>query len=249
MPAAVARAGVTFSAPQSLEVIRCLAGGTLQLRPTGRLAGKSETVRVRGRVTFLNVQAFSTSGTSAADVRRQIARAAQVWTQAAIELKERAVVDGVAAPAGLDDLDHNSGQGITLEERRLLGGTAAGGPSRSAVATDVNIYYVRTIDGPAAGVTYSIETGAGVGDAAGTAVAMEGPIVSNLALAHEIGHVFLRGWIGSEHKDAGTPAADWPATNVMHPNDPPGVDVVRAQVQNILNGTAGGVHPNIVFEP
>jgi outer membrane protein OmpA-like peptidoglycan-associated protein len=250
IPAGIARADVTFSAPRDVEVIRCLAGGKLQLRPTGRLVGKSEEVRVRGRVTHLNVQAFSTSGTSAAEVRRQIARAAEVWTQAGLELKERAVVDGVAAPAGLDDLDHSVPfDGILKTEERRLLGIIAGGPTRSATASDLNVYYLRSIVGPAVGTAYARESYAVIVEPGQTAVTIEGPSVSRDALAHELGHHFLRGWGGDEHADnTATPAA-WPADNVMHPSDPPGRDLVRAQVQNILDATAGAAHPHILFEP
>ncbi|HEV3469731.1 MAG TPA: hypothetical protein VG148_10450 [Pyrinomonadaceae bacterium] len=253
IPEAILRAGITFGAPQELDVVRARAGGTFRLDLAGSFSGAGvRLVRVRGRVVNIAAQAFINTNIDLAAIRRHIRRANQLWAQAGIEVKERSAAAPVAHPSGLNDIDFTLpfASTLTTKERRLLG-LLPNGPSRSAVLRDMNVYYVRRINGPPAGVAYSGESYPGlIADPNNTAIAIEGPVISDLGLAHELGHHFLRAW-GDEHKDqTATPPTDWPAANIMHPADTGTATTIdRTQVLNILNGTSGGNHPCIVFEP
>lgn len=240
-----------------LDFIRAQAGGLLRLTVTGNFAGLAQAqARVRGRVVFIAAQSFSGSGVSVADIRRHIRRARRVWAQAGVEVKERSAVASVADPGGLLQLDHDVpfSRRLTNEERQLLG-LRAPSPTRSAVATDLNIYYVEEIVGPAAGVAYNREGWiTPIADPGQSAIAVEiniepGDTVLALdtILAHEMGHMLIVGWGGNEHADfAGT---IWPNNFVMHDRVAEGTDLHRTQVQNILLTTELGMNPFITFEP
>jgi hypothetical protein len=174
-----------------------------------------------------------------------------VWAQAGVEIKERSAVDGLTAPAGLNDLDHNSpfNGRLTAEERQLLNITP-GGPGRSPTASDLNVYYLRSIGGPASGTAFTRESFSAMTDPGQSAIALEGPAISDVAPAHEIGHMLLIAWPGEEHQDQQSPPVDWPDSNVMHPVDTGnGTDLDQTQVVNILVSTRVRSNPFIIFEP
>src|SRR5262249_16913261 len=143
------------------------------------------------------------------EVQKRITRASNIWNpQAGVEVTLRSfqiVVD----PGGLIELDH-AAVGLSTAERRLIG-QLPGGPARSAVATDLNVYFGKAIKGGnAGGVSYTNQ-------ATPSVIALQGPGMSDSALAHEIGHWILVGWPGNEHNDLnGQP---WPDENVMHFED------------------------------
>ncbi|MDQ3916553.1 MAG: OmpA family protein [Actinomycetota bacterium] len=236
IPQIAGRAVLGFAPPKDMDVVLARVGGTLTLTLPGMFSSQSVAVTVRGRVAKLFVQAFGGSGISAADVRRQIGEAAAVWAQAGIEVRERSVATGVVPPAGLEDIDHvQNSANLTQDERQLVG-LVAPSPARSAVVTDLNVYYVRSITGPPAGVAY----------VARRTICLEGPAATDLALAHEAGHHFLAAWPGSDHLDAS--GNDWPDTNLMHRADTGrGRDLDRTQVANIVAHPRG--IPSLVVEP
>lgn len=251
VPAAIPRADITTV---DLEIIRAQAGGTIRLELVPTLAGLGVTlVQVRGTVVYIFAQAFDGSDVNAADVRRHIRLANRAWAQAGLEVKERQINTAVRAPAGLLDLDHNVPfNGVLTSEERRLVGLAPNGPARSNVATDLNIYYVDEINGPAAGVAYNHEGFSAISDPAQSAIAIEIPDsaaanAADLILAHEMGHNILVNWGGNEHRDhAGN---DWPSNVVMHPSVSVQTDLDRTQVENILRSVRLGNNPFIVFEP
>ncbi|MDQ3916555.1 MAG: OmpA family protein [Actinomycetota bacterium] len=227
IPAVATRGGITFVAPQDMEVVLARAGGALTLRVSGMFAGQSAQATVRGRVVRLFIQGFAGSGITVADIDRHIARAASAWAQAGIEVRRRSMLVGVAPPAGLLDIDHTDDFGInlTLDERRLVG-RAEPFPARSPVPTDVNVYYIRSLQGPPSGIAFPNTN----------VIALEGG-VSDPSLAHEMGHHIITAWGGSEHQDRA--GRDWPDTNILH-----GVgvatrrDLDRSQVANVVANTA-----------
>ncbi len=245
---------IVFKAPQDIEAVRARAGDTIQLVVDGDFANLAlDQVIVRGMVVFIFARSFDGSGISAADIRRHIQRANRVWAQAGLEFKERSVRDGVAAPDGLLNLDHDVPfSGTLTAEEKILCGISPNGPARSGVATDLNVYYVETINGPAAGVAYSRESFREIAAPAQTAIAAE--ITSDMAqdaadaiLAHETGHHLLVNWGGDEHQDhAGT---NWPDKVIMHPAVTDQRDVDRTQVENILQGVRLGISRQVIFEP
>jgi outer membrane protein OmpA-like peptidoglycan-associated protein len=253
IPTAIPRSEIAFlntaASPKSLEVVRAKARGAIRL-DVPAVPGANANVTVRGRVLHLAVQCFSGSGATVAMAQRQIGRANRIWAQAGVEVDARSVTASVPAPAGLNDLDHvTGGSGLTAEERRLVG-LAPGGPSRSAIASDLNIYYVNLITGDAAGVTYGTPL---VTDPTNTAIAIEAPVASDLALAHELGHVLLINWGTNEHNTQGTaaaPSAPWPASNIMHFEDTgTGGALDRTQVQNVIQSLALGLARHLALEP
>jgi hypothetical protein len=203
----------------------------------------------------LFLQAFSGSGTKAAEMRTHIQRANRTWAQAGIEAKERGVNDNVTPPnPGLLDLetrgnDHPFLGILTNKEKQFLG-ISPGGPPRSATPADVNIYYVRSITDPVLGVSYNRESFPSIVEPGQNAIAISDSNVTVTAPSHEIGHMILLNWGGDEHKDQATPPQDWPANNVMHPSDTvQGVDVDRTQVVSILTSTNAGRNLWVLFEP
>lgn len=235
IPAVATRAGLAFVAPQDMEVVLAQAGGVLTLRVSGMFASQSAQVTVRGRSAQLFIQAFQGSGATAAVVQRHIARAVSVWAQAGIEVRQGTVGIDVPPPAGLLDIDHVDDTGINLtQDERQLVGQAAPSPARSAVPTDMNVYYVRSFQGPPAGIAFPNTN----------VICLEAPAITDDALAHEMGHHLLRP--GDDHADAtGTP---WPQSNVMHPFDTGnGSDLDRAQVANIVLNAP--TNPVIVIGP
>jgi peptidoglycan hydrolase-like protein with peptidoglycan-binding domain/flagellar motor protein MotB len=229
IPAVVTRAGLRFVAPQDMEVVLAQAGGTLTLRVSGMFASESAQVTVRGRVAQIFAQGFTGSGVTLATIRRHIAQAAAVWAQAGIEVRERSAAAGIPPPHDLIVLDHTDpfGVNLTTEERQLLGFDAPS-PAKSAVATDLNVYYVKEIQGATSGFAYL---------AAGTtAIALEAPVLTDVTLSHEAGHHIMMRWPGDHHADlSGT---SWPATNVMDtPDTGNGRDLDRTQVENIVRNT------------
>jgi hypothetical protein len=256
VPAAIPRAEIGLKTPATLNVIRARAAGKLSVTvnspiPLGAL-GTVEVV-VRGTVVFIAAQSFAGSGVSAADIRRHIGLANRAWAQAGLEVKERSVVDSVPAPDGLLKLDHDvpfSGN-LTAEER-LLTGVTPGGPTRSAVATDLNIYYVKEINGPAAGVTYSHESFTGITDPARSVIAIEIPSdqdadATDCILTHELGHHLIVNWGADEHQNHA--GKDWPDGVVMHPAVSVQKDLDREHVVHILLMAKTGLSPFIIFEP
>jgi outer membrane protein OmpA-like peptidoglycan-associated protein len=254
VPAAIPRADIRLRAPADMATVRTQAGGRLRVTiatptPLGQ-AGVIE-VTARGRVVYVAAQAFTGSSTTVADIRRHLTRANRVWAQAGVEIKERSAVDGLTAPAGLNDLDHNSpfNGRLTAEERQLLNITP-GGPGRSPTASDLNVYYLRSIGGPASGTAFTRESFSAMTDPGQSAIALEGPAISDVAPAHEIGHMLLIAWPGEEHQDQQSPPVDWPDSNVMHPVDTGnGTDLDQTQVVNILVSTRVRSNPFIIFEP
>jgi outer membrane protein OmpA-like peptidoglycan-associated protein len=223
VPSAIPRDDITMHSPRDLEVIRVQAGGTVGLEAGGpALAGQAHAqARARGHVVRLFVRMFTGSGDGLDDFRRHLQEATRVWAQAGLEVREGSAADRVDPPEGLLDLDHESGRPRTKEERQLVGDEEPK-PERSATNTDLNIYYVRTVEGPAAGVSYGDKK----------VIALGASEISNLALAHEIGHQILVGW-GDEHVDP--QGKDWPRANVMFREDTgTGRDLDRTQVENIL---------------
>jgi hypothetical protein len=190
------------------------------------------------------------------DIRRHLRRARRIWAQAGVEVKERSVAGSVPAPGGLLQLDHDVpfSRRLTNEERQLLG-MLAPRPTRSAVATDINVYYVEEINGPAAGVSYNSEGWLDpIADPGQSALAIEIPSDSEITdqakdtiLAHEMGHLLIVGWGGNEH--ANLVGSLWPANFVMHEAVGAGADLDKTQAQNILLTTELGMNPFIVFEP
>lgn len=247
IPAAASRAGLTFVAPQDMEVVLTEAGGRLRLRVTGTRSAQEARMVVRGRVLQLFVRAFDGSGIIAADVQAHIARAVSVWAQAGIEVRQRSVAVDVVPPPGLLDVDHTDDTGRTLtdEEQQLAGtGPLVPKPERSNVATDENVYYVRSLAGQAAGLAFPnhnvicLEGRAQVHPTLGRI----GVTVS--ALAHEIGHHLLR---RSHHHQPNM--AIWPSPNIMHDVDTPdSTDLARVQVQEIV-AEAGNLTRHLVVEP
>lgn len=250
IPSAIAREDITFQSPQSLEIIRAQAGGMMRLQvnapyPLGGL--ERVEVPVRGRVIYIYARAFSDSGMNTATIRRHISHANGLWAQAGLEIKERSVQDGVTAPAGLSDLQTGTttpagGYTFSTEEERLTGSHVncpTGCPTRSTTATDINIYYLRDIQGAPSGLAYENHA----------TIALEGPSITDTAPSHEIGHMILVAWGNpDEHRDTG--GTYWPSSNVMHRYDTTsGIDVHRTQVENILTSVSNGSNHYIIFEP
>jgi hypothetical protein len=257
VPAAIPRAEITLldtaAHPKDLEFIRAKARGSLRLDVTGVPTTNAQAT-VRGRVLHVAVQCFSGSGGTVAIARRHVARANRVWAQAGVEIDARSVTDSVPAPAGISDLDHDhpfTGT-LTADERKLVG-VDPGGPTRSAVARDLNIYYVKQITDIVAGVTYVHEGFREVTDPGQSAIALEAPSVSDLAFGHEIGHALLINWGAQEHSTqrAGTtPSTGWPASNLMHDTDTgTGADLDRTQVTNVVQSVSLGIAPHLALEP
>lgn len=241
--------------PRDLEVVRAKAGGKMRLQLDTSLGlgglGVAE-VPVRGRVLYLFAQALAnsasgiSSGITLPDLQRKIARASRIWAQAGIEVKNRRITAPVEVPAELLDVEHTDNTGIRLteEEKRLVGRIVrAGDPTRSNIATDLNVFYVRSLDRPPppaadpAGIAYPNDP----------VIIAEGPTTKDEALAHEIGHQIID-WGGrDEHKDL--TGAGWPTTNVLHQFDTGGGEVDRSQVLDILNSTSAGTNRFVIFEP
>ena len=257
IPAVFTAAEINVKAPATLNVIRARAGGKLRLSvntpvPLGNLTVVE--VAVRGMVVSIAAQAFVSSGVSVADMRRHIGIANRAWAQSGLEVRERsAPVASVADPNNLTDLDHDvpfSGR-LTAKER-ILTGVSPGGPSRSAVASDLNIYYVDEIKGPAAGVAYSRGSFRALTDPGQTAIAIEIPSTASsdaadTILTHEMGHLVLINWGGDEHQDHA--GKDWPDGIVMHPEVTVQKDLDRTQVENILLHVRLNINPFVVLVP
>jgi outer membrane protein OmpA-like peptidoglycan-associated protein len=262
IPEAISRAGITFKAPQDLDVIRCSAGGRLRLELVGTFSGVGvREAPVRGRVVNIFAQGFTGSGATPAFITGLINRANTVWAQAGIEVKARSINAAVTPPAGLLDLDTLAARDpfpstLTAEERQLLG-ISPNGPARSANANDMNIYFIKVLVDPnpantvnLGAVAYAAESYPAIAEPGQSAIALEGTGLTGPFLAHELGHHLLRNWVGDEHMDTSIPQQDWPKTNVMHSTIFENSDVVdKTQVENILLGTASGSHPVIRFEP
>ena len=243
IPVAIPADKITLKQPKSLEVVRVHGGDRLQLAVSVFGGVSSDEVTVRTRNVVLFAQTFTDASTSAADlkatvsdVRRQIARANRIWAQAGIEIRERSI-QVVPDPGGLLQLDDNGTAALTTDEQKLLG-QIPGGPSHSTTATDLNVYYLQDFKGPPSGASFK--------GRAPAVIAIEGPSVTDSALAHEIGHWLLVNWLspagtdatgkptpaGNEHVDLNGKA--WPDSNVLHQHDTNGGDVDRAQLINVL---------------
>lgn len=256
IPIAIQANEITLKQPKPLEVVRAQAGDKLHLSapaPFGNF--KSQEVMVRGRVMHLFVEAFAGSGTKADEIRKHIQRANRTWAQAGIETKERSVRDSVAPPSPeLLDIDTKANDHpffgvLTSKEKQLLE-ISPNGPARSTTASDINIYYVRSITDPVLGVSYNREGFPSVVEPGQDAIAISDSHVTLTAMSHEIGHMVLINWGGEEHQDHSTPPKDWPPNNVMHLHDTvAGVDVDRTQVENILTSTKLGNNFWVLFEP
>lgn len=249
VPRAIERARITFRAPADMEVVRAAAAGNLAMQvtadvPLGAL-GVAQ-VGVRGLVIHLFARPFTGSGITVADFRRQRAAADRAWAQAGIEVRERSAAEIAPPFAGILDLAHtdNTGQNLTVDQRRLVG-AAAPSPPASGTAGDLNVYYVRSIQGPPSGIAFPNHPVIALegADALGT------QRTTDLALAHEIGHQIIDNWGGDEHQEQTAPPRDWPAGNVLHPQDTGGSDVERAQVQNILTNIRLANSPFVRFDP
>ncbi|HEV2756800.1 MAG TPA: OmpA family protein [Actinomycetota bacterium] len=236
IPVVATRAGITFVAPQDMEIVLARAGGALTLRVPGMFGGQTAQTTVRGRVMRLFIQGFDRSGITAAAIDRHIAAAAAAWAQAGIEVRRRSVLVGVVPPPGLLDINHTDDTGINLTQDELqLVGRAAPSPARSPVASDVNVYYIRSLQGSPWGIAFPNTN----------VIALEGGVIDS-SLAHEIGHHVITAWGGDEHQDLARNA--WPDTNILHAV---GVttrrDLDRSQVANVVANTARV--PIIVIEP
>jgi hypothetical protein len=269
IPRVITRAALTFAAPRSIEVVLAEAGGRLLLDVADALPValfEVANLPVRGRVVHIFAQAFTGSGATAPFIRGLIATANRVWAQAGVEIRERSVATGVAPPAGglilatLERRPSRTGQ-LTNPERRLLN-LLPNGPARSAVANDMNVYFIGMFTDPnptpinlanvasLGGVAYSTEGFFGVTEPGHSGIAMEGNVPPGPLLAHELGHHLLRNWAFDEHADLQTPQVPWGATNVMRSFVfPTSTGVDRTQVENILTGTAANLHPVIRFVP
>jgi hypothetical protein len=238
IPAVATRAGLTFAAPKDMEVVLTQARGTLTLRVTGIFSSQPAQASVHGRVTYLFIQGFTGSGATVANAQSHFARAVSVWAQAGVEVKQRVLDMNVAPLPGLLDIDHvPPGTNPTLDELQLMG-RAFPSPARSGVASDINMYYVRSLQGEPSGLAYLA--------APTPTVALEAPLIRVTAFAHEVGHHLLVFWPGDSHKDAG--GTDWPESNIMHPVDTGnGTDLDRAQVASIVQNT--DAIPALVVEP
>jgi hypothetical protein len=125
-----------------------------------------------------------------------------------------------------------------------------GGPSRSAIAADLNVYCVASFvdtSGPTiGGITYSRESFGAISEPGQVAIALSDAAVGLETLPHEIGHLLLRNWGRDEHVDGAGTA--WATTNVMHAATTGGRDLEAAQVQNVLNAVVAGL-PYVRMEP
>lgn len=254
IPSAIPRAQITLRIPKDIEVIRARAGGTIRFQVPGDFAGLGVTqARVRGRVVHIFAQAFDGSDVTAADVRRHIQRANRAWAQAGLEVKERQVNDSVPAPPGLLELDQNvpfNGV-LTAEERRLLGIVRPGNPARSAVATDIHVYYLEELR-RALATAYESEHHPQIvdPDQSGIAITISdslSTVENDTTLSHEMGHLLLVRWGAGEHQDQA--GSDWPSGNVMHTPASDAIDLDRTQVENILLHVPSGDNPFVIFEP
>ena len=223
IPAAIPRAEITLV---DLDVIRSQATGTLRLDLLGSLTGVAPTqAAIKGHV----VQVFATAingafGTlTAAQItallHSHIQTADRVWAQAGIEIRERGITPTQADPGGLLNLDGFSISPftgtLTASERQLLN------LNRSAVVSDINVYYVRSIDNGLAGEGISSDDFPGqVTDPNQSGIILASlptataPTTLQLTvLAHELGHLLIHN--GDEHSSA--PGVNFPVTNVMNP--------------------------------
>jgi outer membrane protein OmpA-like peptidoglycan-associated protein len=256
IPSAIPAAEINLKTPATLNVIRARSTGKLTLSVNspvslGNLGVVEVTDRARALVLFAQALANSAAGidsdTTLADLQRKIARVARIWAQAGIEVQTRRVAAPVESPATLLDVEHtdNTGTTLTPDEQRLCGKVIiAGDPTRSAIATDLNVFYVRSLDAPPApaadpsGIAYPNDP----------VIVLEGGTkTKDEALAHEIGHQIIT-WGGlDEHKDlTGT---NWPSTNVLHQFDTGGGELDRTQVVDILASTNAGTNRFLVFQP
>lgn len=200
-------AAIGFSVPKNVEAIRGSAGGRLTLRMTDP-SGASRRAPVRGRVVRIQSHALVGSLVARARMEAEIRLANVIWSQAGIEVLARHIDDAVADPGELLDLDGfdlNPFLGVlTPEEETLLG------LDRSVVRSDINVYYVRSIDNGLTGEGISSQEFATVTDPRDSGVILAAASVDS-TLAHEMGHLMIQD--GDEHSVAGV---DRPATNVMH---------------------------------
>ena len=209
IPDAIPRGEITFAAPQDIEVIRARAGGRLRLAFDTGTGVATQVVRVRGRVVHIFASAITGAGINTVGIRNEIQISNRIWAQAGLEVRERGINSSVADPGTLLDLDGFdiapfTGT-LTAEERTLLA------LNRSPVNSDVNIYYVRSIDNGASGEGISSDEFAAVVDPTDSGVILA-VTAFNTNQAHEVGHLLIHN--GDEHSVGGVAR---PAANLMHP--------------------------------
>ena len=247
VPKALPANDIRLATPKTIEVVRAQAGGRIRLE-SPLLPTMKTDVDVRGRVVTLVLRSLksnsggASSGISLADLNARLARADRVWAQAGVEIRGRTVTALVAVPNDLIDVAHTDDTGVSLtdDEKRLCGvPTPAADPADpplSAVLSDLNVFYIRTMDGPPAGIAFPTHP----------VILLEGTSTPE-ALAHEIGHQILSAWGGDEHQDQG--GNDWPGTNVMNRFDAGGIDVDSTQAVNILRHVAAGTQRFVRMTP
>lgn len=227
IPAGATLIGLAFTAPKDMEVVLAEVGG-------GVFATETRRATVRGRVVHLFVQGFVGSGATVPTINAHIERADTAWQQAGIEVRARSVA--LAPPPSADILEFEQEPGETQHERRIQG-LESPSPTRSGVASDLNAYYVRSIQPDDPTDPNSLDP-SGLAYEDRRVIVIDATDAIILTLAHEVGHHLLVHWVrDDDHEDPN--GVDWPNTNIMFREDVGSAQVVdRSQVENIVRNTA-----------
>jgi hypothetical protein len=193
IPDAIPRSDITFASPQDIEVIRCRAGGQIELFPGAPISRAGNLrVPVRGRV--LNYCSLTITGASP-NPATDLTVANRVFAQCGVELR-RTTLANVTNSALLDiaqttcplTIGGDTNRGTEETALFALGRSGAG-----ACASNFLVYYVRSNSLALRGCSaFPVgQPGVHVADSA-----------SQYTMAHEIGHV-----LGLAHVTSGTGAA------------------------------------------
>ncbi|HWS89423.1 MAG TPA: hypothetical protein VN282_20785 [Pyrinomonadaceae bacterium] len=139
---------------------------------------------MRFSTVWIDAKIISGASASLARVQQEIRNANEILSQAGINIQLRNV-QTVADPGGLLDTDVTFTGTLTAEESTLLG------ISRSATATDVNYYYVRSLTGLAAlAIACGPDDFSDVNILTNSGIIMSDTVTPE-TLAHELGHILI----------------------------------------------------------
>ncbi len=188
IPHVIPRTAIAFAAPQSLEIIRARAQGSLSfaLQAPRTAIGRVSTP-VRGRVVELNVGILSSSGVTNAEVTTHLTTTNNVWSQGGVEFRlVGGAVTNVADPGGLDQIEAlpaNFFVNLGTERTTLFG-------LNQGAANQIDLYFV-------AGIVGNRGEGFAPNDLNAPMAAFRGSIVMIAGVSalpvmpHEVGHVLM----------------------------------------------------------